>query len=137
MNWKNILLSGLITGGLIGSLMSLNLLSGVTGIGFEVAMFSFLAVILISAFTVKRIFPKITGDDVSLKHLIPISFLTFMIPVLGISAGSPNSDLSTLANIIFIGTIGGVFWSILWSLPFAIWNYFRNNSDDDEIPSDD
>ena len=133
MNWKNILLSGLITGGLIGSLMSLNLLSGVTGIGFEVAMFSFLAVILISAFTVKRIFPKITGDDVSLKHLIPISFLTFMIPVFGISAGSLNSDLSTLATVIFIGTIGGGFWSI----PFAIWNYFRNGSDDDEIPSDD
>ena len=123
MNWKNILLSGSIIGGLIGSLMSLNLLSGVTGIGFKVAMLSFLAVILIPPFTVKRIFPKITGDDVSLKHLIPISFLTFMLPVFGAALGSPNSDFNTLATLILISTIGGLFWS----LPFAGWNYYKNS----------
>tara|TARA_Y100001968_G_C19422422_1_gene752494 strand:- start:1377 stop:1757 length:381 start_codon:yes stop_codon:yes gene_type:complete len=123
MNWKNILLSGSITGGFIGSLMCLNLLSGVTGIGFEVAMLSFLSVILIPAFTVKRIFPKVTGDDVSLKHLIPISFLTFILPVFGAAGGAPNSDLDTLVTLVLISTIGGLFWS----LPFAGWNFYKNS----------
>ena len=54
-------------------------------------------------------------------------------PVLGASFGAPNGDLDTLANILIIGTIGGIFWST----PFAIWNLYKNRkqSGDDSPPA--
>ncbi|HIB24244.1 MAG TPA: hypothetical protein EYO22_05995 [Candidatus Poseidoniales archaeon] len=56
-----------------------------------------------------------------MKHLIPVAYLTFLIPVLGVSFGAPNSNLETLATIVMLGAIGGAFWS----LPYVLWAYFN------------
>ena len=121
MSWKNILLSGSITGGLIGFLMILNVMSGVTEFGFGIAMLSFLAVILIPAFLVKRTFPQIIEGEASLKHLIPISFLTFILPILGPAFGGGDMGLDWLI-LVPMGAVGGIFWS----LPFAGWSYYKS-----------
>ena len=134
MNWKNTFVAGAGTGATLGTLVAVIMVAiGLEPPSLGAAIAVFLGMIFVSAFAVQNISQRIGCCNPSLKQLIPTSFLTFMMPVLGASFGAPNSDLSTLATIIFIGTIGGGFWSI----PFAIWNYFRIGSDDDEIPSDD
>ena len=61
-----------------------------------------------------------------MKHLITVAYLTFLIPVLGASFGAPNSNLETLAAIVMLGAIGGIFWST----PFAIWSYFKSRGNE-------
>ena len=80
-------------------------------------MLSFLAVMLIPPYALKKAKP----DETSLVHLIPVAFLTFIIPVLGATFGGPNMGLEWLV-LIPLAAAGGAFWS----LPFAGWNYFRS-----------
>ena len=60
--------------------------------------------------------------DPSLKALIMVSNLTFIIPLLGASFGAPNSNLTTLATVVLLGLLGGAFWSI----PIAGWAYYNS-----------
>ncbi len=62
----------------------------------------------------------------SLKHLITVAYLTFLIPVLGVSFGAPNSNLETLATIVMLGAIGGIFWSI----PFVLWSMSKSRGNE-------
>ena len=117
MNWKNILLFGAMNGAMMAVLMILNVISGVTEFGFEVAMLSFLAVILIPPFTLKKYKP----EEASLIHLIPTAFLTFIIPVIGAAFGGPDMGPEWLV-LIPLAAVGGA----LWSTPFAGWNYFKS-----------
>ena len=118
MSWKNILLSGSVNGGLMAILMILNVISGVTDdVDFALAMLSFLAVILIPPFSLKRAKP----NEVSLIHLIPVAFLTFVIPVFGAAFGGPDMGPEWLV-LIPIAAVGGAFWS----LPFAGWSYYKS-----------
>ena len=129
MNWKHTLVAGAGTGAILATLVALIMLKiGLEPPSFGAALAVFIGMILISAFAVKKISQAIGCCDPSLKQLIPISFLTFFLPVLGPAFGAPNSDLTTLATLILIGTIGGIFWSV----PFAIWNYFRTRGN---VPS--
>ena len=117
MSWKNILLFGSLNGGLMAILMILNVISGLTdGVDFVLAMLSFLAVILVPPFILKQVKP----NEVSLVHLIPVAFLTFIIPVFGAVFGGPDMGPEWLV-LIPIAAVGGAFWS----LPFAAWDYFR------------
>ena len=117
MSWKNILLFGSVNGGLMAILMILNVISNVTdSVDFALAMLSFLAVILIPPFSLKRVKP----NEVSLIYLIPVSFLTFIIPVFGAVFGGPDMGPEWLV-LIPIAAVGGAFWS----LPFALWSHFR------------
>ena len=85
--------------------------------------------ILISAFAVKKILQQIGYCDPSLKQLISVSFLTFFLPILGVSFDAPNSDLDTLATIILMGSIGGAFWST----PYVLWALIKKtNSTENE-----
>ena len=131
MNWKNTLVVGAGTGATLGTLVAVIMVEiGLEPPSFGAAIVVFLGMISVSAFAVQKISQRIGCCNPSLKQLIPISFLTFVIPVLGASFGAPNSDLDTLASIILIGAIGGGFWST----PFAIWNYFRGpKSSEDAI----
>jgi len=86
---------------------------------FSSALAIFIAMILTSAFVVKKISQRIGFCEPNLKQLIPVSFLTFLLPILGASFGAPNSDLDTIVSIILLGTAGGVFWSS----PFALWSF--------------
>ncbi len=133
MNWKNTLVAGAGTGATLGTLVAVIMVGmGIEPPSFGAAIAIFLGMIFVSAFAVQKISQRIGCCNPSLKQLIPISFLTFIIPILGASFGAPNSDLDTLATIILMGTIGGVFWST----PFAIWNFFkkRNQSEDSPPP---
>ena len=129
MNWKHTFSAGAGTGAILASLVALIMLTiGLELPSFGAAVAVFLGMIAISAFAVKKISQRIGCCDPSLKQLIPISFLTFIIPVLGPAFGAPNSDLDTLATLILLGTIGGLFWAT----PFALWNHFRNRDSDSD-----
>jgi hypothetical protein len=131
MNWKNTLVVGAGTGATLGTLVAVIMVEiGLEPPSFGAAIAVFLGMIFASAFAMQKTSQRIGCCNPSLKQLIPISFLTFVLPVLGASFGAPNSDLDTLATIIFIGAIGGGFWST----PFAIWNYYRGpKSSEDPI----
>ena len=129
MKLKHIFAAGAGTGAILAALVALIMLKiGLEPPSFGAALAVFFGMIIVSAFSVKKISQRIGCCNPSLKQLIPISFLTFMLPILGAAFGAPNSDLDTLATLILLGTIGGLFWTT----PFALWNHFRNqNSDSD------
>ena len=123
---KELFLLGMATGALVGLLIALN---GFFGLGFP-SFGGFVAyvlgTILISAFGVKKMAQMRSFSEPSLKHLIPVAFLTFFLPVLGPAFGAPNSDITTVATIALLGAIGGAFWSI----PFVLWSYYKSHGDD-------
>ena len=124
MNWKHLLGSGATAGAMIAILMIVNVISGVTGYGFAVAMLSFLVVVLIPPFLIKKIWEEEFNTDLRLSYLIPVSFLTFIIPILGPAFGGSSMGLEWII-LIPMGAAGGAFWS----LPFAAWSQFRSSSD--------
>jgi hypothetical protein len=132
MNWKTIFLTGALTGTFVGSLMMVitHIPLGHDSDGHKItvmyhwqsALLVVIGIPLVSAFGVNKI-SKMSGRcEPSLKHLIPVAYLTFLIPVLGASFGAPNSNLVTLATIVMLGAIGGIFWST----PFALWSYYKS-----------
>ncbi len=136
MNWKNIFLAGAFTGTFVGLLMTVisHIPLGSTSDGNKItvmyhwsgALLTMIGIPLVSALSVKYGSRKLNCCEPSLKHLIPVAYLTFLIPVLGVSFGAPNSDLDTLALIVLLGAIGGTFWST----PFAIWSYFKSRGNE-------
>mgnify|MGYP000020512123 FL=1 len=132
MNWKTIFLTGAAIGTFAGLLMTVisHIPLGNDSDGYQItvmyhwqsALLVVIGIPLVSAFGVNKI-SKMSGCcEPSLKHLIPVAYLTFLIPVLTTSGGAPNSNLVTLATIVMLGTIGGIFWST----PFAIWSYYKS-----------
>ena len=132
MNWKTIFLAGALTGTSVGLLMTIitHIPLGNDSAGNQItvmyhwssALLVVIGIPLVSAFGVNKI-SKMSGCcEPSLKHLIPVAYLTLLIPVLGVSFGAPNSDLVTLATIVMLGAIGGTFWST----PFALWSYYKS-----------
>ena len=131
MNWKTIFLAGALTGTFVGLLMTVisHIPLGHDSDGYKItvmyhwqsALLVVIGIPLVSAFGVKKIAEMSGCCEPSLKHLIPVAYLTFLIPVLGASFGAPNSNLETLATIVMLAAIGGTFWST----PFAIWSYFK------------
>tara|TARA_Y100000739_G_C20548060_1_gene436862 strand:- start:655 stop:1044 length:390 start_codon:yes stop_codon:yes gene_type:complete len=119
MNWKDSLLFGSLNGAMMAVLMIVNVISRVTdGASFEVTMLSFLVVILIPPFLLK----KFKSDEISLIQLIPVSFLTFILPVFGAVLGGPDMGFEWLV-LIPMAALGGA----IWSFPFAGWNYYKNS----------
>ena len=132
MNWKTIFLAGALTGTSVGLLMTIitNIPLGNDSDGYQIsvmyhwqsALLVVIGIPLVSAFGVNKI-SKMSGCcKPSLKHLIPVAYLTLLIPVLFSSMGAPNSNLVTLATIVMLGAIGGIFWST----PFALWSYYKS-----------
>jgi len=136
MNWKTIFLAGVLTGTFVGLLMTVisHIPLGNDSDGYKItvmyhwqsALLVVIGIPLVSAFGVNKI-AKMSGCcEPSLKHLIPVAYLTFLIPILGVSFGAPNSNLVTLATIVMLGAIGGIFWST----PFAIRSYFKSRGNE-------
>ena len=132
MNWKTIFLTGAAIGTFVGLLMTVvtQIPLGNDSDGYKItvmyhwesALLVVIGIPLVSAFGVNKI-SKMSGCcEPSLKHLIPVAYLTFLIPVLTASFGAPNSNLVTLATIVMLGAIGGIFWST----PFALWSYYKS-----------
>jgi hypothetical protein len=141
MNWKTIFLTGALTGTFVGLLMVVitHIPLGSDSDGYKItvmyhwssALLVVIGIPLVSAFGV-NIISKMSRFEPSLKHLIPVAYLTFLIPVLGVSFGAPNSNLDTLATIVMLGTIGAIFWST----PFAAWCYFKGRGNDSDSGDD-
>ncbi len=142
MNWKTIFLTGAAIGTFAGLLMTVisHIPLGNDSDGYKItvmyhwstALLVVIGIPLVSAFGV-NIISKMSGCcEPSLKHLIPVAYLTFLIPVLGVSFGAPNSNLETLATIVMLGTVGGIFWST----PFAAWSYFKSRGNDSDSGDD-
>lgn len=130
MNLKQTLSAGAGTGAILATLVALIMVKiGLEPPSLGGALAIFMGMVLFSAFTVKKISQAMDYCNPSLKQLFPISFLTFFLPILGITFGAPNSDLDTLLTIIAMGTVGGLFWSI----PFALWNNYRVRSNNSVI----
>ena len=132
MNWKTIFLTGAAIGTFVGLLMTVitHIPLGNDSDGYQItvmyywssALLVVIGIPLVSAFGV-NIISKMSGCcEPSLKHLIPVAYLTLLIPVLFSSMGAPNSNLVTLATIVMLGAIGGIFWST----PFALWSYYKS-----------
>ena len=135
---KELFLTGMATGAFVGLLMVVitHIPLGSTSDGNKItvmyhwsgALMTLIGIPLVSAFSVKYGSKKLNCCEPSLKLLIPVSFLTFFIPVLGISFGAPNSDITTLATVVLLGGIGGAFWRT----PFVLWDHFRNRGSDSD-----
>ena len=121
MDWKQTLAAGSGTGAALGTLVALIMVKiGLEPPSFGAAMAVFILMILFSAYSVKKTSQSMGWFDPSLKALILVSFMTFIMPLLGASFGAPNSELTTLATLVLLGFLGGLFWS----LPFVGWNYY-------------
>ena len=141
MKVKDVLLNGLIVGTSVALLMVIitHIPLGSDSEGDKITLMyhwssALLVVILIplvSGYSVRKKIVKRNFAESSFKLTIPVAYLTFLIPVFGVSFGAPNSDLDTLAMIVVIGAIGGLFWSI----PFALWNFIKNTNQSREYSS--
>ena len=125
-DWKQTLVGGSATGVVLATLVSLIMIMG----GLEppsagAAIAVFIGMIFLSAFSVKKISQSMGWFDPSLKVLIPVSTMTFILPLLGATFGAPNSDFTTLAFLVLLGLLGGIFWS----LPIAGWAYYSSTRD--------
>ena len=140
MRKRDLIFAGMVTGTCVGLLMVIitNIPLGSTSDGSKItimyhwsgALLTLIGIPLVSAFSVKYGSRKLNCCEPSLKQLIPVSFLTLFLPILGASFGAPNSDLDTLATIILLGAIGGAFWS----LPYVLLSHFKKT---DSFESED
>ncbi|MEL0190410.1 MAG: hypothetical protein VW878_06265 [Candidatus Poseidoniales archaeon] len=88
---------------------------------FATAVIGFLCIALLPPILTRKIWEEKLNVSLSLYHLIPVSFGTFIFPVFGASLGGPSlSEYSYWLLLIPFAALGGVFWS----LPFAGWNYY-------------
>ena len=134
MRKRDLIFAGMATGTFVGLLMVIitQIPLGTDSDGYKItimyhwstACLTVIGIPLVSAFSVKFGSRKLNCCEPSLKHLIPVAYLTFLIPVLGVSFGAPNSNLETLATIVMLGAIGGIFWS----LPCVIWSHFKKTN---------
>ena len=134
MGAKKILLIGMAVGSFVGLLMTIisHIPLGTTSDGSKITLFYHwsgallvtIGVPLLSAFGVRKMAVDFWDFEPSLKLLVPVAYLTFLIPVLGASFGAPNSNLEALAMIVLLGAIGGTFWS----LPYMIGSLFRKTN---------
>ena len=127
VDWKHTLSAGAMSGAIIAILMLLLLATGDVFFElFETAVLSFLSIILIPPFLTRKIWQEKLNARPSLLHLIPVSFLTFFMPVLGATFGGPSLGvLSYWLMLPVFAAVGGAFWS----LPFAGWNYYNSTRD--------
>jgi len=116
------LLTGAAVGASVGFLVSLNGFFDIGYGSFGGFLASIIAFILLSAFGVKIISEKTGFCEPSLKHLIPVSFLTFVIPVFGPALGAGSTGPEYVGALIVFGAVGGLFWST----PFVGWSYYKS-----------
>ena len=117
------LVSGAITGVLLAVFIIFVFVLAEIDPGSEVGLCGgFFLLIAVSAALANQISKRAGWPETDLKILIPVGFLTSIIPIFGATLGLPNSSLISLATLVLLGAAGGIFWS----LPFAGWNYFKS-----------
>ena len=132
MNWKNVLFSSACTGLLAAIfIIIVFVLAEINPGSFAGVCGSFFALATISAVIVNKISKNIGRIDVPFNILIPVGFLTTIMPLFGATFGLPNSNVTSLVTLVALGAAGGIFWSI----PFTLWLFFR--SSDPQVKSVD
>ena len=145
MRKRDIIFAGMATGAFVGLLMMVitHIPLGSTSDGSKItimyhwsgALLTLIGIPLMSAFSVKYGSKKLNCCEPSMKQLIPVAYLTFLLPVLGTSFGAPNSDLDTLATIVLVAAIGGAFWSLPYVLGALIRKPNSNHTASPEAPA--
>jgi len=131
MNWKNILVSGACTGILAATfIIIVFVLAEIDPGSFAGLCGGFFVLAALPAAIVNQISKQAGWPEVPLKILIPVGFLTMIMPLLGATFGLPNSNLDSLVTLVALGAVGGIFWS----LPFVGWNYLKSRGNDMNIP---
>ena len=129
MNWKNIISSGAATGAILAILILIVFILPELDPGsLAVLCGGWFSLAVLSAFIVNQISKRAQWPEVSLKILIPVGFITSIIPLFGPLFGMPNTEPITLATVVAMGAIGGFFWSI----PFALWSFFSSKKTTEE-----
>ena len=132
MNWKNILFSSACTGVLAAVfIIIVFVLAEINPGSFAGVCGSFFTLAAISAAVVNKISRNMGCIDVPLNILIPVGFLTTIMPLFGATFGLPNSSVISLVTLVALGAAGGVFWST----PFILWLFFRRS--DSQVKSVD
>ena len=123
MSWKNTLALGAITGMLVATfILAVFVLAGIDPGSFAGLCGGFFALATLSAAIVDQTSKRTSLPDANLKTLIPVGFLTSIMPLAGATFGLPNSGLASLVMLIVLGTVGGIFWT----LPFVGWDYWKS-----------
>ena len=121
MNWKNIMISGAATGGILAILiLAVFILPELELESLEILCGGWFLLSVLSGFTVNQISKRAEWPEVSMRILIPIGCLTSVIPLFGPLLGMPNLEPMTLLTVVAFGIVGGLFWSI----PFAMWSVY-------------
>ena len=121
MNWKNIMISGAATGGILAILiLAVFILPELEPESLEILCGGWFLLSVLSGFTVNQISKRAEWPEVSMRILIPIGCLTSVIPLFGPLLGMPNLEPMTLLTVVAFGIVGGLFWSI----PFAMWSVY-------------
>ena len=123
MSLKNTLLFGAITGMLVAIfILGIFVLAEIDPGSFAGLCGGYFVLAALSATIVVQISKRTSLPDANLKTLIPVGFLTSIIPVFGATFGLPNSGLESLVTLVALGAAGGIFWS----LPIVCWDYFKS-----------
>ena len=122
MSWKNTLFFGAITGMVLAIFILVFVLAEIDPGSFAGLCGGFFVMAALSATIVDQISKRTNLPEARLKTLIPVGFLTSIIPLFGATFGLPNSGLTSLAMLIALGAAGGIFWS----LPIVGWDYFKS-----------
>lgn len=118
---RDIIIVGMLTGLMVAIFNILNVVADVAFGSFATAVASFLIVSFLGAFATKKICETSGKFEPSMKQLLPVAFLTFILPLLGATFGLPNMSLQSLAILLALGIVGGAFWS----LPLLLWSTIR------------
>ncbi|MBT4059371.1 MAG: hypothetical protein HOE69_03595 [Euryarchaeota archaeon] len=122
MRKRDIIFAGAGTGALLAIFIIVVFVLGEIDPGsFAGLCGGFFALAALSAVTVNQISIRLGGPELNLKILIPIAFITSIIPLFGPLFGLPNNEPITLATVVAIGAVGGAFWS----LPYVLWVHFK------------
>ena len=125
MTWRTTLLFGAITGMLVAIfILGIFVLAEIDPGSFVGLCGGFFVLAALSATIVVQISKRTSLPDANLKTLIPVGFLTSIIPLFGATFGLPNSNLASLVTLLALGAAGGIFWS----LPIVGWDYFKSRN---------
>ena len=125
MSWKNTFLFGAITGMLVAIfILGIFVLAEIDPGSFAGLCGGFFVLAALSATIVVQISKRTNLPEARLKTLIPVGFLTSIIPLFGATFGLPNSNLASLVTLLALGAAGGIFWS----LPIVGWDYFKSRN---------
>ena len=129
MRERGLVIAGMATGALVGLLLSglTRIPLGVDPEGHEYhcmywwwsALLTAVFIPLMAAFSSRLMAMKWACYKPRMVQLIPVAFLTFVMPALGPVFGG-NGGFTEIPIVTLMGAVGGLFWSV----PYVLWARF-------------